>query len=111
MPKSQMTGLTPKLSDRQRLQAAIQGDPEKITTQQCLQAAYYVKEECKNLDGGSIAVALIRTGELQDYKDNNPGAAEAADLAILAEHLEGPQGTVTHDALISAAAIFMDQEG
>ncbi len=110
MAKAQMQGKTAKLSDRQRLRKAIEG-PTKITTKQCCQAAYYVREEAKKTDQGKIAVALIRTGLLDVYAQLNSAAYHVVQLAKLVEHLEGPEGSVTHAALQSAVTIFMAQPG
>ncbi len=111
MAKAQMQGKTAKLSDRQRLKAAIEGDLTKITTKQCCQAAYYVTEEAKKTDQGKIAVALIRTGLLDVYAQLNSAAYHVVQLAKLVEHLEGPEGSVTQGALQAAAEIFMKQPG
>ncbi|KKN75952.1 hypothetical protein LCGC14_0375090 [marine sediment metagenome] len=113
MSKAQMQGKTAKLTDRQRLKAAIEGDRTKITTKQCCQAAYYVREEAKKTDAGKIACALIRTGLLDVYQELHGGypvVDQAIALAKLAEHLEGP-GTVTQGALQAAMKIFMEQPG
>ena len=113
MPKAQMQGKTVKLTDRQRLENAINGDPTKITVQQCCKAAYYVKEEAKKTEHGKIAVALIRTGQLRSFLKLTPGpdTEKAVHLAEMVEHMEGPHGTVTHDCLRESVSIFMAQPG
>ena len=104
-----------KLSDRQRLQAAIKGDPKQITKEHCCRAAYYIKEEAKKAWPGKIAIALVRTGLLDAihaYAQNSDRAEidRVVHLAKLVEHLEGPLSGVTHDALLQAEQIFMKQE-
>ena len=112
MPKAQMEGKTTKLSDRQRLQAVIKGDPKLITAEHCCRAAYYVKEEANKTEHGRVAIALVRSGHLDSFLKlaKSKETIAAVQLAKMVEHMEGPLSGVTHDCLLQAETIFMKQE-